>query len=219
MLTSTVENYLKALLMLSNQGEKRVSTGDLSKSLGVTPGSATSMIKTLAEAGLANHKSHYGVLLTDEGRTLAVHVVRRHRIIELFLVNILEMEWDEVHAEAEKLEHVVSDEVIGRMDKLLDYPTLDPHGDPIPTQEGKFIERPLHQLSQCEEGQRVQVARISDQNSSFLKFAESHGLTPGATIEVQRRNKNADSITLRSSEEEITLGFTAAKRIEVELVT
>ena len=218
MLTSTVENYLKALLMLSNQGEKRVSTGDLAKSLNVTPGSATSMIKTLAEAGLANHKPHYGVLLTDEGRTLAVHVVRRHRIIELFLVNILEMEWDEVHTEAEQLEHVVSDEVIARMDKLLGYPTLDPHGDPIPSADGTFIERPLHQLSQCEEGQRVQVARISDQNSSFLKFAESHGLTPGATIEVQRRNVHADSITLQSNEEEITLGFTAANRIEVELV-
>jgi len=219
MLTSTVENYLKALLMLSNQGEKRVSTGDLAKSLHVTPGSATSMIKTLAEAGLANHKPHYGVLLTEEGQTLAVHVVRRHRIIELFLVNILEMEWDAVHAEAEQLEHVVSDDVIARMDKLLGYPTLDPHGDPIPSADGIFIERPLHQLSHCEEGQRVKVARISDQNSSFLKFAESHGLTPGATIEVQRRNEHADSITLQSNDEEITLGFTAANRIEVELLT
>ena len=107
MITSTVENYLKALFLLDQDGEKEISTGELAKSLTVTPGSATSMIKTLAEAGLVEHRPHYGVKLTNRGRTLAVHVVRRHRIVELFLVEILGMDWSKVHEEAEQLEHVV----------------------------------------------------------------------------------------------------------------
>ena len=216
MITSTVENYLKALYSLSLNGVKRVSTGDLAQSLQVTPGSATSMIKTLAESGLAEHKPHYGVSLTPEGKLLAIRVVRRHRIVELFLVRILSMEWDEVHAEAEQLEHVVSDAVIAKMDQLLDYPTLDPHGDPIPNSEGMLVERTLIPLANCKEGERVCVARISDQDSSFLKFAEAHGLTLGATIEIKKRNQNADSITLQTNENEFILGLTAAHRIEVE---
>ena len=139
MISSTVENYLKELFLLNPDGETQVATGELAKALSVTPGSATSMIKTLAQAGLVEHRPHYGVKLTGEGRTLAVHVVRRHRIVELFLVNILGMDWSEVHDEAEQLEHVVSDQVISKMDDLLGHPTHDPHGDPIPTPEGHCL--------------------------------------------------------------------------------
>ena len=217
MLSSTVENYLKSLLLLSDKGRKKVSTGDLARSLNVTPGSATSMIKTLAEAGLASHRPHYGVTLTDEGKTLAIHVVRRHRIIELFLVQILGMDWGVVHDEAEQLEHVVSNDVIERMDALLGYPTVDPHGDPIPTRDGELRERSLKRLSLCTEGETVSVARISDQDASFLQFAEEHGLLLGATIEITKRNEVADSITIRSQhQDEVVLGFAAAGRIEVE---
>ena len=216
MITSTVENYLKSLFMLNAQGDNRITTGELAKSLNVTPGSATSMIKTLAEAGLVEHRPHYGVLLTGEGEKLATHVVRRHRIIESFLVQILGMDWSQVHIEAEQLEHVVSEEVIGHMDRLLGYPTVDPHGDPIPSADGTIQERPLALLSTCQKGDTVAVARISDQDSGFLLFAEEHGLTLGATIQVQKRNEVADSITLQSNETEIVLGLAAAGRIEVE---
>ena len=219
MITSTVENYLKALFLLGQQGQKRVGTGELAKSLGVTPGSATSMIKMLAGSGLANHQPHYGVTLTEEGRHLAVHVVRRHRIIELFLVQILQMDWSAVHAEAEQLEHVVSDDIIERMDALLGYPTVDPHGDPIPSKDGNLPTRSLKRLSGCSKGERVSVARISDQDTSFLQFAKEHGLLLGATIEISNRNEIADSITLLSNEKEVVLGLTAARRIEVEQVT
>ena len=175
MISSTVENYLKELFLLEPRGEKQIATGELAKALDVTPGSATSMIKTLAEAGLVEHRPHYGVKLTSQGRTLAVHVVRRHRIVELFLVNILGMDWGEVHDEAEQLEHVVSDGVITRMDDLLGHPTHDPHGDPIPDSGGTLPTRSLKLLSFCKEGENVSIARIGNQDTGFLKFAEEIG--------------------------------------------
>ena len=216
MISSTVENYLKELFLLNPDGETQIATGELAKALSVTPGSATSMIKTLAQAGLVEHRPHYGVKLTNEGRTLAVHVVRRHRIVELFLVNILGMDWSEVHDEAEQLEHVVSDQVISKMDDLLGHPTHDPHGDPIPTPEGTLPVRSLQPLSFCKLGETVSIARIGNQNTNFLKFAEDNGLLLGATIKVANKNEVADSITIISKGEEVVLGLAAAGRIEVE---
>ncbi len=216
MLSSTVENYLKELFLLNPRSEKQVATGELANALDVTPGSATSMIKTLAEAGLVEHRPHYGVKLTKQGRTLAVHVVRRHRIVELFLVNILGMDWSEVHDEAEQLEHVVSDEVISRMDDLLGHPSHDPHGDPIPTPDGTLPTRALQLLSFCNEGDNVSIARIGNQDAGFLKFAEENGLLLGKTIEIVSRNDIADSITLCAEGNKVVLGLAAAGKIEVE---
>jgi DtxR family Mn-dependent transcriptional regulator len=216
MITSTVENYLKALFLLDPHSEKQVATGEIAIALNVTPGSVTTMIKTLAEGGLVLHRPHYGVQLTKSGRTLAVRVVRRHRIVELFLVEILSMDWSEVHEEAEQLEHVVSDIVIDRMDELLGHPTVDPHGDPIPAADGSLPERSLKRLSFCENGDRVSIARIGDQDTTFLKFAEDIGLVLGEKIEIIDRNDLTDSITVRSSQQEVVLGLSAAGRIEVE---
>lgn len=216
MISSTVENYLKELFLLDPRGEIQIATGELAKALDVTPGSATSMIKTLAEAGLVEHRPHYGVKLTSQGRTLAVHVVRRHRIVELFLVNILGMDWGEVHDEAEQLEHVVSDVVITRMDDLLGHPTHDPHGDPIPDSGGTLPTRSLKLLSFCKEGDNVSVARIGNQDTGFLKFAEDNGLLLGNTIEIISRSDIADSITLSSNGQKVVLGLSAAGKIEVE---
>jgi len=170
MITSTVENYLKALFLLDPCAEKQVATGELAKSLHVTPGSATSMIKTLAEAGHVEHRPHYGVQLTERGRNLAIHVVRRHRIVELFLVQILGMDWSQVHDEAEQLEHVVSNEVIERMDALLGFPTVDPHGDPIPTAEGILPQRTLTQLASCNAGDCVSVERIGTPRRFYYHY-------------------------------------------------
>lgn len=218
MITPTIENYLKALFLLDPYAKKRVATGELAKAIGVTPGSATSMIKCLAESGCVVHRPHYGVKLTDRGRELAIHVVRRHRIVELFLVQILGMDWSKVHDEAEKLEHVVSDEVVERLDALLGYPTVDPHGDPIPTADGKLPHRPLTQLASCHAGDHVSVARIGNQDTAFLQFAEENGLLLGATITITSRNDIADSMTLQSGEKKVVLGLVAAGRIEVEHV-
>lgn len=218
MITPTVENYLKALFLLDPDGNKRVTTGELAKSMLVTPGSATSMIKTLADSGFVVHQLHYGVQLTPLGRSLAIHVVRRHRIVELFLVQTLGMDWSEVHEEAEKLEHVVSDEVVQRIDALLGHPTVDPHGDPIPSADGTLPLRHLTQLASCREGESVSVARIGNQDSAFLQFAEESGLLLGATIKITSKNDIADSITLQTNEKEVILGLAAAGRIEVEYV-
>ena len=216
MITSTVEDYLKALFLIDPHGKSQIATGELAKALQVTPGSVTSMIKTLSAAGLVVHQPHYGVMLSDTGRNLAVHVVRRHRIVELFLVQILGMDWGEVHDEAEKLEHAVSNEVIERMDALLGHPTVDPHGDPIPNASGELPRRALIPLASCKEGDEVSVARINDQDTDFLKFAEEIGLLLGSTITITSRNEHADSITLRSGSQEVILGLASAGRIEVE---
>jgi len=218
MLSPTVENYLKALYLLDPYAQERIATGQLAEALNVTPGSVTSMIKSLAEAGYVLHRPHYGVELTDEGRRLAIHVVRRHRIVELFLVQTLGMDWSEVHDEAEKLEHVVSDKVVNRLDALLGFPTVDPHGDPIPTSEGELPHRPLMLLAMCNEGDRVAVARIGNQDTAFLHFAEENGLLLGTLITIMSKNDVADSLTLQSSEKEVTLGLAAAGKIEVEHV-
>ncbi len=218
MISSTIENYLKALFLLDPDALKKVTTGELAKSMDVTPGSATSMIKTLAESGFVVHQLHYGVQLTPLGRNLAIHVVRRHRIVELFLVQTLGMDWSAVHEEAEKLEHVVSDEVVQRLDALLGHPTVDPHGDPIPSADGTLPHRHLTQLASCQEGESVAVARIGDQDSDFLQFAEENGLLLGATITITSKNDIADSITLQTKEKEVILGLAAAGRIEVEHV-
>jgi DtxR family Mn-dependent transcriptional regulator len=215
MITSTVENYLKALYLLDQHGEKEVSTGELAKSLAVTPGSATSMIKTLAEAGLIEHRPHYGAKLTEHGRTLAIHVVRRHRIVELFLVEVLGMDWSKVHDEAEQLEHVVSDEVIERMDILLKHPTIDPHGDPIPRVDGTLPNQTHFSLSESKVGQPLSVSRMNDQDTGFLQFAEKHGLIIGAKITVLEHNTLADSLTVKTSNNTVVLGLSAAANIEV----
>jgi DtxR family Mn-dependent transcriptional regulator len=173
------------------------------------------MIKTLAEAGLVEHRPHYGVKLTNRGRKLAVHVVRRHRIVELFLVEILGMDWSKVHEEAEQLEHVVSDEVIERMDVLLKRPAFDPHGDPIPGADGTLPNRSHCSLSKSNVGQQLSVARMNDQDTDFLQFAEKHGLMIGAKITIIEHNKLADSLTIKTSNDTVVLGLAAADNIEV----
>src|SRR5471032_3628365 len=139
--TSTVENYLKAILVRSSDEDAVVSTGSLSEALGVTPGTITTMVKSMASRGLLEHQPREGVRLTPEGRAHALAVVRKHRLIETFLVQVLKMDWKEVHEEAEALEHAISERVLLRIDALLGHPAADPHGDPIPTRKSPLLDR------------------------------------------------------------------------------
>src|SRR5580700_5667816 len=150
MATSTVENYLKKLYMeqRANAGEM-VSMGRLAAVMGVVPGTATSMVKALSDSGLVEYEPRGGVRLTRSGEQLALHVLRRHRLVELFLVKVLGLDWSVVHDEADMLEHAISDRVLERMDALLDYPTADPHGDPIPTAKGLLHEPRRVSLADC----------------------------------------------------------------------
>src|SRR3954466_9915552 len=165
----TVENYLKQLYLEQQQhpGEL-VSMGKVAAVMSVVPGTATSMIKALADAGLVEYEPRGGVRLTHGGEQLALHVLRRHRLVELFLVKVLELDWSEVHAEAEELEHTISDKVLDRIDALLDHPSVDPHGDPIPTARGDVKDAPMKSLADCDIGKPVRIARIIDQGAAFL---------------------------------------------------
>jgi DtxR family Mn-dependent transcriptional regulator len=175
------------------------------------------MIKALAESGLARYEPYNGVRLSAAGVTLAGRVLRRHRLVELFLVQVMGMSWAEVHEEAEHLEHAVSDRLIELIDDMLGRPTTDPHGDPIPTVEGTLASRQLDDLLSCPVGTPLQVTRVSDQDPAFLRFIEDHGLKPGQPVEVESRDPAADAVTLRDSGRgPITIGARAASKLLVE---
>jgi DtxR family Mn-dependent transcriptional regulator len=215
--TSTVEDYLKHLYMAQQKlGQRLVPNGFLAGSLGVTPGTATLMVKTLADSGLVDYEPRSGARLTEQGERLALHVLRRHRLVELFLVDVLKLDWAEVHEEADVLEHAISDKVLDRIDELLGRPTVDPHGDPIPSAAGTVARPDVRPLSACEPGETVQVARISDGDPAFLRFAEEKGLTPGTRVRVQGRDPMADAVTVRVGRAAgMALGTVAADRILV----
>jgi DtxR family Mn-dependent transcriptional regulator len=220
--SSTVENYLKAIYQGQSAlppGERLVPMGQVAAALGVTPGTATTMVKALSESGLAEYESYSGVRLTGAGETLAGLVLRRHRLVELFLVQVMGMSWAEVHEEAELLEHVVSERLIERMDDMLGHPTHDPHGDPIPNPDGAITPRELDSLLTCPIGEKLRVTRIADQDPAFLRFIENNHLKPGQPVEVERRDAAADSVRLRGKDDRvITIGARAASKLLVEVV-
>ncbi len=219
--TSTVEDYLKRILQEEQHAPgQRVPTGQIASALGVTPGTATTMVKTLADAGLVEYEPYAGVRLTEAGTRLAAHVVRRHRLIELFLVRILGMSWGEVHEEAEILEHAVSDRLIERMDEMLGRPEVDPHGDPIPSPEGKLPGVPDYpSLLLCPLGAPVRLARVTDQRTDFLHMLDRHGLVPGRQLVVVLRDELADTVEVQPEDARpLRLGFRAASRVLVEPV-
>lgn len=221
--TSTVENYLKAIY----QGQATLATdarlvpmGQVAAALGVAPGTATTMVKAMFESGLAEYEPYSGVRLTAEGEKLAGLVLRRHRLVELFLVQVMGMSWDEVHDDAEQLEHVVSDRLIQRIDEMLGRPTHDPHGDPIPTSEGMMPTHHHDSLLTCPAGAQLRVTRITDQDPAFLRFVERNALKPGQLVEVDTRDAAADAVRLVGlGRAVLTIGTRAASKVLVETIT
>jgi DtxR family Mn-dependent transcriptional regulator len=191
--------------------------GQLATALGVAPGTATTMVKTLADSGLVEYEPYAGVALTSAGQKLAALVVRRHRVIEVFLVKVMGYRWDEVHEEAEQLEHVVSDRLIDRMDEMLGRPEVDPHGDPIPSAEGVVKSQKAHTLLTCPLRTQVTVTRVIDQDKAFLRFIENHNLKPGELIEVEDRDAASDSVSVRGKDDRrVTIGTRAASKLLVK---
>jgi DtxR family transcriptional regulator, Mn-dependent transcriptional regulator len=219
--SSTVENYLKAIYTGSaalGDGQRLLPMGQLAAAVGVTPGTATTMVKALAESGLVDYEPYAGVALTAAGRKLAALVLRRHRLIELFLVRVMGYSWDEVHDEAEHLEHVVSDRLIERMDEMLGRPEADPHGDPIPNAEGLVKPQEAQTLLSCPLETTVTVTRVIDQDKEFLRFIEHNHLKPGEAIEVEARDTAADSVRVRGkNDQRITIGTRAASKLLVQV--
>jgi DtxR family Mn-dependent transcriptional regulator len=218
MASSTVENYLKQIyLQQQHDPDELVSLGKLAAAMGVVPGTATTMVKALADSGLVDYEPRGGARLTRGGEQLALHVLRRHRLVELFLVKVLDLDWSEVHDEADLLEHAISDKVLERMDAYLGHPSTDPHGDPIPTAKGKLDATPLPSLVDCEMHKTVRIARVLDQGPAFLQFAERCGLTPGIHVKVEHRDSPADAVSIRpQGKPQVTLGTSAASKILVE---
>jgi DtxR family Mn-dependent transcriptional regulator len=175
------------------------------------------MVKALAESGLAEYEPYSGVRLTEAGQKLAGLVLRRHRLVELFLVQVMGMKWDEVHDEAEQLEHVVSERLIDRIDEMLGRPTHDPHGDPIPDRIGAIHHRMLESLLTCPINTPLKVIRIADQDPAFLRFIAHNGLKPGEPVEVEARDQAADAVMLRGKGRRLTIGARAASKLLVEL--
>jgi DtxR family Mn-dependent transcriptional regulator len=220
--SQTVENYLKAIfqaqIALGHQ-DALVPMGQLAAALRVVPGTATTMVKALAESGLAHYEPYAGVRLTRSGERLAALVLRRHRLIELFLVKVMGMSWSDVHDEAENLEHAVSDRLIDLIDQMLGRPEVDPHGDPIPDPNGTLPVTEYDTLLTCAIGTPVTIARVSDQDPAFLQFAEIHELRPGDIVEVEDRSEEGDSVQLRGrNDRHATIGARAASKVLVHTV-
>ena len=216
--TPTAQNYVKELYQLQQRSDdlEPIPLGQLAESVGVTPGTATTMVKRFADDGLMRYTPRRGARLTAKGEKVALGVLRRHRIVETFLVQHLGLDWSEVHEEAEVLEHAISEKVLDRLDALLGHPTADPHGSPIPPAHGKMQRIAMRPLSRCKAGQRVTVGRLLDTAPGFLKLAQTLGLVPDTPLRVIEVNEDADAVTLQIGRKKpTTLGLSAADKIMV----
>jgi DtxR family Mn-dependent transcriptional regulator len=215
--SSAIEDYAKAIYALERRGGV-VTTNALAERLGVTAGSASGMVKRLGELGLARHRPYHGVTLTDDGRRVALEVMRHHRLLELYLVESLGVPWDRVHEEAEVLEHVLSDELEDLIAAKLGDPTHDPHGDPIPTRELTIEEGSTLALQTLEVGDRGTFTRVSDSDPDMLRFLADRGIAPGDDLEVVEKQPFDGPLFVRFGAEVHVLGgeLTKAMRVEVE---
>lgn len=215
MTSPAVQDYLKAIYKLS-RGPEAASTSSIAERLQVAAGSVTGMLKRLSEQGLVEHVPYYGARLTDEGEREAIRMIRRHRVLELFLVEVLGYTWDRVHEEAERLEHAASDELIDRMAQVLGEPESDPHGAPIPGTAGSFEDTRYPPLSELEVGRRAVLRRVSDEDPAALRYLAGLGLTPGAELEVLERAPFGGPLRVRVGEAEQIVGRELSRSLEVE---
>lgn len=205
LLTQSVEDYLKAIYRIS-LGGRSASTSEIAESLDLAPPSVSGMIKRLSEQGLLEHVPYRGVVLTVEGRRAALRMVRRHRLIETYLVERLDYTWDEVHEEAERLEHAVSDRMVERMAQALGHPRFDPHGDPIPDHDGSVEELIYTPLSDVPVGETAQVRRIDTAEPERLRYIGDAGLVPGAEVTVASREPFNGPMTIRCGDASRIIG-------------
>jgi DtxR family transcriptional regulator, Mn-dependent transcriptional regulator len=211
------ENYLKTIFEIQQgQDEDTVNIGRLAEALKLTSGTVTAMVKKLAQEKFLKHEAYVGCKLTAKGRAQAIEMLRRHRILELFLVSVLGLDWSEVHEEAEHLEHAISARVLASMEKLLNYPTTDPHGDPIPSTDGEIAILPHICLSDCQAGDQCEVTRILDESKEFLQFIGSMGLYPGTPISVEKILPAAGIVEIKSGGgQRVSLGLVPAEKLLV----
>ena len=212
MKNEAIEDYLKTIYEIQCESDK-VATTVLANRMKITPASATGMIKKLAKMNLVTYEPYQGIKLTGQGEKIALEVLRQHRLIELYLVEAMGFSWDEVHAEAEKLEHVISKKLLDRIDALLGHPTIDPHGSPIPTREGKISESSQNCLADLKPGQSAVFAEIHDRDPLLLRYLGEMGLYPKVKIYVVSIAPFKGPITIRVKKTEHAIGHELAKLI------
>ncbi len=213
-LGEAAEDGLKAIFKLQSS-DRRASTSALAAELRVTEPTVTAMIKRLARLGLLHYAPYHGVELTPAGERLALEIVRHHRLLELYLVEALGLTWDKVHAEADRLEHVMSDELEDRMDLVLGFPSRDPHGDPIPTKDGRLDQLPATSILDMEPGDRAAVASVPDGDPGLLQYLAGQGLVPGAEVVLLEKAPFGGPVILRVGEEGRAVGRDLAGAIRI----
>lgn len=215
--SQSVEDYLKTIYKLESETgpEKGVSTSRLAERMGVANASVTNMLKRLAEMKMVNYESYYGTRLTETGEKIALEIIRHHRLLELYLKEIMGYSWDEVHDEAEKLEHHISEQFEDKIAELLNHPTEDPHGDPIPSKDGKMPKIKLKPLHSVPLGTPFIVRRVKNQNSELLRYLEKQGLIPGVKVEVLNKEPFDGPVQLKVENHTITIANNIAEDIFV----
>ncbi len=220
-LSHSEENYLKEIFHLSGLTEKRVSTNGLASRLNTKASSITDMLQKLSDKKLVEYVKYKGCFLTEEGERIAIQIIRKHRLWETFLVNKLSFGWEEVHDVAEQLEHIDSEKLIDSLDRFLNYPKFDPHGDPIPDKDGKIVYRKSKiKLLDAATNSRVEIVRVNEDSLALLKFLERHQLTLGTELDVLEKFPFDDSMSVRVGEMlEINLSKKVTENIGVKFIS
>ena len=215
-MTHSEENYLKAIFHLSRSGSTAVSTNAIAKQMDTKPSSVTDMVRRLSEKGLVHYKKYQGVSLSSRGSVVALAIIRKHRLWEVFLVEKLGFSWDEVHEVAEQLEHIKSEKLIDKLDEMLNFPQYDPHGDPIPSKDGSLPTGEKHLLSNLPLESSGICVGVKDSSSSFLKFLDKHKIALGHHIELVDREEFDNSLYVKVEGRQIHLSHQIASNLYVK---
>jgi len=217
-MTYSEENYLKVIYHLSLNQSKGITTNSIANEMESKPSSVTDMVQKLADKGLVIYKKYQGVSLTDEGMFTALMIVRKHRLWEVFLLEKLDFSWDEVHDVAEQLEHIKSEKLVNKLEEFLDFPTEDPHGDPIPDRKGKIAQVDKKLLSETAMGKKVICVGVKDSSSAFLQYLDKQQIALGSAIEVISKEDFDMSLTLKLGDKQVTVSNKIAANLFVKPV-
>ncbi len=216
LMTRSEENYLKTIFHLGGGNAQSITTNAIAEQMETKPSSVTDMAKKLADKGLVNYVKYQGVSLTDSGIKTALSIIRKHRLWEVFLVKKLDFTWDEVHEVAEQLEHIKSEKLIDKIDELLEFPKYDPHGDPIPTKDGKFMERDEQLLSEMPVNMQGVCVGVKDSSAPFLKFLDKNNIALGHTIKVLEKEDFDQSLHIEMQGKELRISHQIAANLYVK---
>ncbi len=217
MITLTEENYIKSIYHLGKQGATNVSTNAIAQDMETKASSVTDMVKKLSEKGYADYKKYQGVSLTEKGKTIAINIVRKHRLWEVFLAEKLNFSWDEIHEVAEQLEHIKSKKLISQLDAFLGYPTHDPHGDPIPDETGNIKKIDKILLSEAKEGDDCICVGVQDSSTEFLRYLDKNNIALGVHLKVLQREPFDNSITIKLKDRELVISNVISNNLFVKV--